>query len=154
MLPYPITPFAESRHKSCHKVLEPRTEFGSSKDLWHNITEPVISFDYDIEDLNRRFGEGNWRFAYWKEERKVEVIRRSTYLKVTYTPIVSVGLEHQLVRIPTENACSCRGGFFDVSLMCPPYELPEIVSIISLIRAESCLICSSSTASSLVACNI
>ena len=44
MLPYPITPFAESRHKSRHKVLEPRTEFGSSKDLWHNITEPVISF--------------------------------------------------------------------------------------------------------------
>ena len=61
-------------------------------------------FDYDIEDLNRRFGEGNWRFAYWKEDRKVELIRRSTYLKVTYTPIVSVGLEHQLVRIPTENA--------------------------------------------------
>ncbi len=61
-------------------------------------------FDYDIDDLNRRFGEGNWRFAYWKEDRKVEVIRRSTYLKVTYTPIVSVGLEHQLVRIPTENA--------------------------------------------------
>ena len=61
-------------------------------------------FDYNIEDLNRRFGEGNWRFAYWKEDRKVELIRRSTYLKVTYTPIVSVGLEHQLVRIPTENA--------------------------------------------------
>ena len=36
MLPYPITPFAESRHKSRHKVPEPRTEFGSSKDLWHN----------------------------------------------------------------------------------------------------------------------
>ena len=61
-------------------------------------------FDYNIEDLNKRFGEGNWRFAYWKEDRKVELIRRSTYLKVTYTPIVSVGLEHQLVRIPTENA--------------------------------------------------
>lgn len=61
-------------------------------------------FDYDIDDLNRQFGEGNWRFAYWKEDRKVELIRRSTYLKVTYTPIVSVGLEHQLVRIPTENA--------------------------------------------------
>ena len=37
-------------------------------------------FDYDIDDLNRRFGEGNWRFAYWKEDRKVELIRRSTYL--------------------------------------------------------------------------
>ena len=61
-------------------------------------------FDYDIDDLNRRFGEGNWRFAYWKEDRKVELIRQSTYLKVTYTPIVSVGLEHRLVRISTENA--------------------------------------------------
>ena len=61
-------------------------------------------FDYDIDDLNRQFGDGNWRFAYWKEDRKVELIRRSTYLKVTYTPIVSVGLEHQLVRIPTEDA--------------------------------------------------
>lgn len=61
-------------------------------------------FDYDVDDLNRRFGEGNWRFAYWKEDKKVELIRQSTYLKVTYTPIVSVGLEHELVRIPTENA--------------------------------------------------
>ena len=28
-------------------------------------------FDYDIDDLNRRFGKGNWLFAYWKEDRKV-----------------------------------------------------------------------------------
>jgi len=61
-------------------------------------------FDYDIDKLNQQYGENNWRFAYWKEERKVELIRRSTYLKVIYTPIVSVGLEHRLIRIPTENA--------------------------------------------------
>lgn len=61
-------------------------------------------FDYDIDELNRQYGEGNWRFAFWKEDRKVELIRRSTYLKVTYTPIVSVGLEHRLIRISTENA--------------------------------------------------
>ena len=61
-------------------------------------------FDYDIDELNRMYGEGNWRFAYWKEDRKVELIRRSTYLKVTYTPIISVGLDHRLIRIPTENA--------------------------------------------------
>lgn len=60
-------------------------------------------FDYDIEELNRKYGEGNWRFVYWKEDKKVELIRQSTYLKVTYTPIVSVGLEHQLIRIPTQN---------------------------------------------------
>ena len=61
-------------------------------------------FDYDIDELNRKYGEGNWRFAFWKEDRKVELIRSSTYLKVTYTPIVSVGLDHQLIRISTENA--------------------------------------------------
>ena len=61
-------------------------------------------FDYDIDELNRAYGEGNWRFAYWKEDRKVELIRQCTYLKVTYTPIVSVGLDHRLIRIPTENA--------------------------------------------------
>ena len=61
-------------------------------------------FDYDIDELNRVYGEGNWRFAYWKEDRKVELIHQTTYLKVTYTPIVSVGLDHRLIRIPTENA--------------------------------------------------
>lgn len=61
-------------------------------------------FAYDIDELNRKYGEGNWRFVYWKEDRKVELIRQSTYLKVTYTPVVSVGLEHQLIRIPTQNA--------------------------------------------------
>ena len=61
-------------------------------------------FDYDIDELNRAYGEGNWRFAYWKEDRKVELIHQTTYLKVTYTPIISVGLDHRLIRIPTENA--------------------------------------------------
>ncbi len=61
-------------------------------------------FDYDIDELNRVYGEGNWRFTYWKEDRKVELIHQTTYLKVTYTPIISVGLDHRLIRIPTENA--------------------------------------------------
>ena len=61
-------------------------------------------FAYDIDELNKKYGEGNWRFVYWKEDKKVELIRQSTYLKVTYTPVVSVGLEHQLIRIPTQNA--------------------------------------------------
>ena len=61
-------------------------------------------FDYDIDELNRVYGEGNWRFAYWKEDRKVDLIHQTTYLKVTYTPIISVGLDHRLIRIPTENA--------------------------------------------------
>lgn len=61
-------------------------------------------FDYDIHALNREYGEGNWRFAFWHESSTVEVIRQATYLKKTYTPVISVGLEHDLVRIPYEHA--------------------------------------------------
>ena len=54
--------------------------------------------------MNREYGEGNWRFSFWRESPTVEVVRQMTYLKITYTPIISVGLEHSLVRIPYENA--------------------------------------------------
>lgn len=61
-------------------------------------------FDYDIKALNEAYGEGGWRFAFWRESPTVEVARQTTYVKLTYTPVISVGLEHSLVRIPYENA--------------------------------------------------
>lgn len=61
-------------------------------------------FDYDIDALDREYGEGNWRFAFWRECPTVEVVRQTTYLKITYTPVISVGLEHSMARIPYENA--------------------------------------------------
>lgn len=61
-------------------------------------------FDYDIDALNSEYGEGNWRFAFWRECPTVEVVRQTTYLKITYTPIISVGLDHSMARIPYENA--------------------------------------------------
>ena len=60
-------------------------------------------FEYDIDELDRAYGKGNWRFAFWKGTKTVEVIRQSSYVKLTYTPVVSVGLEHSLVRIPYGN---------------------------------------------------
>lgn len=56
-------------------------------------------FDYDINALNREYGEGNWRFAFWQEYPTVEVIRQSAYLKITHTPVISVGLDHSMARI-------------------------------------------------------
>ena len=55
-------------------------------------------FEYDIDELNREYGEGNWRFAFWQETVTVEVVRQTTYAKHTFRPIISVGLEHALVR--------------------------------------------------------
>lgn len=51
-------------------------------------------YDYDIDQLNERYGEGNWRFVNWKGHRTVEFIRAATYVKVVYTPVISYGLEH------------------------------------------------------------
>ena len=61
-------------------------------------------YDYDINELNKIYGIGNWRFVYWKEHRCVEVVRQFTYLKVTYTPVVSSGLEHSLITVPYDKA--------------------------------------------------
>ena len=73
---------------------------------------PVSTFfDYDIGELDRLYGEGNWRFTFWERHRKVEVVRQTTYLKVTYTPVISVGLEHSLERIP------CRESLLPKSLV-------------------------------------
>ena len=84
--------------------LDARKQAGRKKRMDVSGLEVQHFFDYDIDKLNKQYGEGQWRFAYWKEERKVELIHQTTYLKVTYTPIVSVGLDHQLIRIPTEDA--------------------------------------------------
>lgn len=55
-------------------------------------------YEYDIEELDRMYGENNWRFSFWEVTQTVEHIRASTYLKNTYRPVVSVGLEHDLER--------------------------------------------------------
>lgn len=72
-----------------------------SKDL-SGLPECRI-FDYDIQKLNEQFGEGNWRFSFWHAHVTVEVVKRTTYKKVVYTPAISVGLEHCLVTMPYEH---------------------------------------------------
>jgi len=61
-------------------------------------------FDYNIEELNRKYGEGNWRFAFWSEKKSLERVRQTSYVKAVFKPIVSVGLDHHLVRPVWENA--------------------------------------------------
>lgn len=57
-------------------------------------------YDYDPDALDRIFGKGNWRIASWHASTKKEVIPAIVYAKTTYTPVVSVGLEHSLVSMP------------------------------------------------------
>ena len=64
----------------------------------------VTYYDYDIEKLNEQFGEGNWRFFSWDRHETREIQRRYAYRKVTYTPVISYGLEHMLCRMPYEGS--------------------------------------------------
>lgn len=63
-----------------------------------------VFYDYDINRLDEEYGRGNWRFAYWIMHRSVELVRQYSYLKVTYTPVVSYGLEHMMSAIPYDGA--------------------------------------------------
>ncbi len=57
-------------------------------------------FHFNKEELDREYGEGNWRISGWQESEEVIAVRASVYVRVNCTPIVSIGVEHQTQRIP------------------------------------------------------
>lgn len=70
------------------------------KDL--SVLPECRTYEYDIDELNSMYGEGNWRFAFWEEHTTVEVQKQHTYKKIVCTPKISVGLAHDMVSIPYE----------------------------------------------------
>lgn len=54
-------------------------------------------YEYDPEELDRLYGKGQWRIAFWHKSEKIEYIPRIVYILATYTPVLSIGLEHQMV---------------------------------------------------------
>ena len=55
------------------------------------------SYEIDVEALDREYGEGNWRIAFWRKEDTLESAHTVQYHKRTFRPVISVGLEHELV---------------------------------------------------------
>lgn len=100
-----IIPTGRAPWKSGHNTLTPnrgkKTIGKRKKDLANLPTVNV--YEIDVNELNRSHGENNWRIAYWHAHRSVECIPTTVYEKVTYVPVVSVGLEHALCSIPREN---------------------------------------------------
>lgn len=62
-----------------------------------------ISYDINAEELDKKYGEGNWRIAFWHKHETLEKIDTPYYNKVVYTPAISVGLEHNLYTESYEN---------------------------------------------------
>jgi len=55
-------------------------------------------FILDIKELDQKYGEGNWRIVH--RHTTVEFNPAATYALDTFTPVVSVGLEHELHTVP------------------------------------------------------
>ena len=72
------------------------------KESMANLPREVL-YAVDVEALNALYGEFNWRIAHWHEHKTLEKIDNPFYLKVTLTPVISVGLEHQIFSEPYEN---------------------------------------------------
>lgn len=62
-----------------------------------------IIYDLDVDALNGQYGENNWRIAYWHQHKQLMKLDTPYYTQVVYTPVVSVGLEHDLFTIPYRN---------------------------------------------------
>ncbi len=61
-------------------------------------------FDYNVEELDERYGAGNWRFAFWHVSRSVEVVRQYSYVRVVHKPVISYGLEHMMDAFPVTSS--------------------------------------------------
>ena len=60
-------------------------------------------YEYDEKELDRLFGEGNWRIVSWHNTVKKEYLPSIVYAKETMTPVVSVGLEHVMECLTPKN---------------------------------------------------
>lgn len=62
-----------------------------------------IIYDLDVDALDGQYGEGNWRIAHWHQHKLLMKLDTPYYVQVIYTPVVSAGLEHDLITIPYMN---------------------------------------------------
>lgn len=62
-----------------------------------------VRFIADFDELDRTYGEGNYRIAFWHKTITLEYKQPELYALETWTPSVSVGLEHELHNAVTQS---------------------------------------------------
>lgn len=71
------------------------------KDLSGLKEKPV--FELDIEGLDTTYGEGNWRIVGWHCHKSVGYVPASAFVELRYTPVISIGLEHEMACTSTDS---------------------------------------------------
>lgn len=77
-----------------------RTNGKRMKDLDGLCT--VKDYVYDPEELERLYGS-DWYIKEWSVTRSYEAVKASIYVKEVYKPVLAVGTDHMIVRIPNGN---------------------------------------------------
>ncbi len=72
-----------------------------AKDLSGLDGRPV--FELNIEKLDAAYGEGNWRIAGWHCHKSIVYVPASAFVEPRYTPVISIGLEHEMACAEAEN---------------------------------------------------
>ena len=85
--------------KKTHRGRTGKRRSGKRKEDLSRLPQRTV-YEYDPEELDRVYGKGNWRVVSWHGSTKKEVIPAIVYAKTTYTPVLSVGLEHVMVSVP------------------------------------------------------
>ena len=85
--------------KKTHRGRTGKRRSGKRKEGLSRLPQRTV-YEYDPEELDRVYGKGNWRVVSWHGSTKKEVIPAIVYAKTTYTPVLSVGLEHVMVSVP------------------------------------------------------
>lgn len=71
--------------------------------LWNLSVKDLpqeLSYLIDIDALDAMHGKGNWRIAFWNKTETVEKMPVRYFLKVVFTPVLSIGLDHHLAVDP------------------------------------------------------
>ncbi len=82
-----------------------RKRIGKRKEDLSKLPQQQI-FLLHTEELDSLYGSGNWRIAYWRCHTTVEHNPAVAYALNTFTPVISVGLEHSLVSVPYQSLLS------------------------------------------------
>ena len=81
--------------RGSHKAGGKKTPGKRKADLDRLPTRTV--YDFDVDALDKEYGAGNWRIAFWRKEDTIESVHTVQYHKCTFRPVISVGLEHDLL---------------------------------------------------------
>jgi len=89
----------DAKHPDSNKRPRAHKNRGKRKKDLDSLPKRTV-YDFDVDALNEKYGEGNWRIAFWRKEDTIESVHTVQYHQVKFRPVISVGLEHDLVSEP------------------------------------------------------